>query len=262
MSSLNQQFEEAFIPRIRAFVDNVESLDTSGIPEPHLPHWGVEYENASVRIGIIGRDTRSWGNMPAFLDAVRTDPKQALYRGKEEFDSLDFTRWTNNFGKTFWDTSMKILAALHDVEDWKLLKRQEISAPLKSFFWANVNSVERFEVSPRDNNVPWETWHQVKLASEQHLDSFRTILDILSPCVVFLLNWDPGDHFLDFPLSWSEFGDHQAEAVDPVTGCLILATAHPTWLNQNGLYDEAISGLIQRAKKTAVLTSLRAVPTQ
>jgi len=249
MSALNDHFESELLPRIQAFEERVEGLKTSGIPEPHLPHWGSEYENAATRIGIIGRDTRSWGDLPAFIEAVRTDPRHALYRGKCEFDSLDFTDWTNNFGKTFWDTSLKILAAIHGVDDWKRLKRQEVTAPLRSFFWANVNSVERFEASPRANEVPWDTWHQVKTASEQYLDSFRVILDVLRPHIVFILNWDPGDHFLDFPLTWTEFGNHQAEAIDPVTGCLILATAHPTWLNQNGLYDEAINGLIQRANK-------------
>jgi hypothetical protein len=260
MRDLNQKFEAEFIPRIQAFVQRVETLDTSGIPEPHLPHWGVDYANAPIRIGIIGRDTRSWGNMPTFIEAVGADAREALYRGKGEFDSLDFTGWTNNFGRTFWDTSMKILAAIHDVEDWKSLKRQTVTAPLKSFFWANVNSVERFEVSPRANGVPWDVWHQVKLASEEHLDSFRAILDILRPHVVFLLNWDPGEHFLDFPLSWTEFGNHLAEATDPETGCLILATAHPTWLNQNGLYDEAIAGIIQKANKAVHPTATRVTP--
>jgi len=257
MADLYQKFEAEFIPRIQAFIETVENLDTSGIPEPHFPHWGVDYADTPVRIGIIGRDTRSWGHMPAFIEAVKSDPQQALYRGKGEFDALDFTGWTNNFGRTFWDTSMKVLAALHGVEDWKSLKRRELTAPLRSFFWANVNSVERFEVSPRANSVPWDVWRKVKSASEHHLDSFRAILDILRPQVVFLMNWDPGDHFLDFPLSWEEFGNHQAEAIDPVTGCVILATAHPTWLNQNRIYDEAIGGIIQRANKTLRATTTR-----
>ena len=258
MSELNHRFEEALIPRVQKFVQKLEGLDVDRIPEPHLPHWGVDYETAPFRIGIVGRDTRSWGDMPAFIEAVGLDTTKALYRGKGEFDSLDFTGWTNNFGKTFWDTSMKIIAALHGIDDWKSLKRQDITSPLKSFFWANVNSVERFEVSPKANGVSWDVWHQVKIASEEHLESFRTILDILRPHVVILLNWDPGDHFLDFPLSWNEIGNHQAKATDPATGCLILATAHPTWLNQNGLYDEALAGIIQNANKAVVSTPLRA----
>lgn len=256
-TGMNQKFETEFIPRIQAFAKMIDGLATSGIPEPHLPHWGVDYEKAPVRIGIIGRDTRSWGDMPAFTEAVGSDPREALYRGKGAFDSLDFTGWTNNFGKTFWDTSLKILAAVHGVEDWKSLKQQTVTSPLKSFFWANVNSVERFEASPSANGVLRDVWQEVKRASEEHLDSFRTILNILQPHVVFLLNWDPGEHFLDFPLSWTEFGNHQAEATDPVTGCLILATAHPTWLNQNGLYDEALAGIIQRANKAVQAMSQR-----
>lgn len=255
MPSIQDLFEGAYLPRIKQFVEAIAGLETSGIPEPHLPHWGAEYEVAPIRLGIIGRDTRSWGNMPDFLDAVNTSPREALYRGKGEFDSYDFTDWTNNFGKTFWDTSLRILAAMHGVDDWKRLKRCEVVDPLRRFFWANVNSVERFEVSPKSNGVAWNTWHKVKAASEKNLDSFRMILDVFHPQVVFLLNWDPGDHFLDFPIDWTHFGDHQAEATDSITGCLILATAHPTWLNQNGLYDEAINGIIQRAKKAVDTTA-------
>jgi hypothetical protein len=245
--ALSDRYEARYKNAVGHFASEIEGLDASGIPEPHIPHWGSLYESASLKIGIVGRDTRSWGDMPAFMDAVKNDPREALFRGKEDFDSLVFTGWTNNFGTTFWDTAIKILAALHGVSDWKRLKLQEITEPLKSFFWANVNSVERFEVSPRANKVPWDTWYKVKKASEHHLDSFRALLDIFQPHVVFLLNWDPGEHFLDFPLTWDEFGNHQAEARDSVTGCLILATAHPTWLNQNRLYDQAISGLIKRA---------------
>lgn len=241
-------FSSRFQPRVRAFAREVGDIDTIGIPEPHLPHWGSLYGEAQIRVGIIGRDTRSWGAMPEFIDAVRKDPVTALYRGKDEFDALDFTTWTNNFGTTFWDTSMKILAGIHGIEDWKRLKRQEEEIPLRSFFWANVNAVERFEVSPQENGVAWETWRKVKDAAENHLDSFRTILDVFAPHVVFIMNWDPGDHFLDFPIQWDEFGNHLAYAYDEVSGCHLLATAHPTWLNQNNLYEETIFGIIQKAK--------------
>lgn len=248
MHDINKQFEEAYIPRVRAFTREISEIKTSGIPEPHLPHWGIDYERCPLRIGIIGRDTRYWGDMPNFTDAVNENPQQALYLGKESFDSFEFTKWTNNFGTTFWDTALKILAAMHGIDDWKQLKRKNIIAPLKRFLWANANSVEMFEATPKRNNIPWDDWHNVKVASEKYLDSFRLILDTFRPHIIFLMNWEPNEPFLDFALDWTEFGDHQAVARDPVTKCLILATAHPTWLNQKGLYDAAIGGLIQRAK--------------
>lgn len=249
ISTLSERFVELMWPRVRAFHAEVGMLETSGIPEPHLPHWGKMYESALPKIGVIGRDTRGWGGMPQFLEAASQGPNAALFRGKTEFDSLAFTNWTNNFGKTFWDTSMKFIAEMHGVSDWKSLKRREIVEPLQSFFWANVNSVEQYDVSPKMNGVQWDTWSKVKMASEKYLDSLRTILDIFRPDLLFVMNWHPGVHFLDLQLEWNDFGEHQSEAVDPETGCVILATTHPTWLNNNNLYDEAVSGLIQKANK-------------
>jgi hypothetical protein len=253
--TLNERFFDEMWPRVCDFQSSIGDLDTSGIPEPHLPHWGRKYESGLPKIGVIGRDTRGWGHMPQFIEAVSKGDKSALFRGKTSFESLKFTSWTNNFGKTFWDTSIKLLAGVYDVHDWKSLKKKQIIDPLESFFWANVNSVERYEATPAKNRISRDTWLKIKSSSEKHIDSFRLILDIFRPDIVFLLSWDASEEFLDFPLSWNEFGDYQLEAIDPETGCLVLRTAHPTWLNQNKLYDQAISGLIKRAKNATNIKS-------
>lgn len=257
MGSILEDFRHSYSTRATSFVSQAKDFDTTGIPEPHLPHWGSLYENSPLKIGIIGRDTRSWGDMPDFIRAVGDNPCEAIIRGKGDFDSLDFTEWTNNFGKTFWDTSMKILAGLHGVSDWKRLKRREEEDILRSFMWANVNSVERYEVSPQGNDVSWDTWRSVKDASEKSLDSFKNILEIFTPNVVVLMNWDPGSHFIDFEICWDEFGNHQAYALYKPTMTLIFATAHPTWLNQNNLYDEAIDGIIKKANQSLTLLEPR-----
>lgn len=251
-STIAERFATRYRPAVESFVNEIEGLDASAIPEPHLPYWGPLYEAAPLRIGVIGRDTLGWGNMTEFIQCVRADSKAALERHREKLDGLAFTGWTNNFGTTFWDTAMKILAAIHGVNDWKLLKKRQETAPLRSFFWANVNSIECFEASPRENEVPWETWRKVKDSSEKHLDSFQGILDVFRPHLVFLMNWDPGDHFLDFEIEWTNFGDHQASAFYPPTKTHVFATAHPTWLNRNFIYDEAICGIIEEAKRTVV----------
>lgn len=253
-TNIRGKFDNFYSKHSIDFANAVGELDASGIPEPHLPHWGKMYDTASLKIGLIGRDTRSWGDMNDFLRAVKNDPVGAIHRHEEEFDSLAFTEWTNNFGKTFWDTSMKFLAGLHGISDWKRLKRREEEAVLRSFFWANVNSVERYEASPQANAVSLETWRIVKNASEQHLDSFSALLNIFIPHVIILMNWDPNDRFLDIPLQWEEFGDHQAYSFHEPTGTHILATAHPTWLNQHSLYEIAVNGIINRAKKALDVT--------
>ena len=107
-------------------MNDIEGLEVSGIPEPHLPYWGPLYEVAPLRVGIIGRDTRGWGDMTEFIECVRSDSKAALQRHRDELDGLAFTGWTNNFGKTFWDTTFKILAAMHGVIDWKQTPQEAV----------------------------------------------------------------------------------------------------------------------------------------
>lgn len=247
MDDLRERFDSIFHQRALAFVGAVENIDVRGIPEPHLPHWGVNYESSALKIGIVGRDTRGWGQMSNFIQAVKANPISAIHRGEDEFNSLDFTGWTNNFRTSFWDTSMKFLAGLHNIPDWKLLKKRKEESVLRSFFWANVNSVERYEVTPKEQGVAWETWRKIKDASEQHFDSLTVLLDIFRPHIVIVMNWEPHAHFLDIRLSWEEFGNHQAYAFHEPSHTHILAMAHPTWLNRNSLYETAVKGIIQKA---------------
>ncbi len=128
--TVKERFDTRYRPAIENFVNDIEGLDASGIPEPHLPYWGPLYETAPLRVGVIGRDTRGWGDMTEFIECVRFDSLAALARHRDELDGLAFTGWTNNFGKTFWDTTMKILAAMHGVNDWKLLKKRQDTTPL------------------------------------------------------------------------------------------------------------------------------------
>jgi len=252
---LRIQFDQQYMKKVSNFADSVGDMNASGIPEPHIPLWGPLYEYAPLRVGIIGRDTRSWGDLPEFLRTVKESPLKAIHRNENEFNSLAFTDWTNNFGKTFWDTSMKILAGLHGIADWKRLKRREELAVLRSFFWANVNSIERYAASPKSNGVSWDVWRKIKDASEKHLDSFSAILDIFTPHVVVVMNWEPGDHFLDLNIKWNNLGDHLIEARHEATGTYILAAAHPTWLNQNSLYDTTITRIVEKATQAIKETS-------
>ncbi|MBE2180210.1 MAG: hypothetical protein IAE97_07035 [Chthoniobacterales bacterium] len=246
--NLTQRYEACYGPRVQQFVRDIEGVDTSGMPELHLPYWGSLYEQSKLKVGIVGRDTMTWGDMKGFVQMAKHDLAGSLHRNRYELDSLAFTGWTNNFGRTFWDTSMKILAAMHGVPDWKLLKRRQEEGPLRSFFWANTNSVERYEVTPSKRGVPYGSWRTIKTASEVHIDSLAALLEVLRPHVVFLFNWQPEPAFMDCELDWEIFGDHQAAAFFDSTRTHIIRTAHPTWLNHSRLYRQAIENVIERGR--------------
>lgn len=246
---LEQRFEVMFLPRVEAFSSSVAEVDGEGLPEPHLPLWGQEYESSGLRTMFIGRDTLTWGNMNDFIQCANRTPSASLHRNKGEFDSLAFTDWTNNFGTTFWDTVLKILCGVHGIDDWKKLKRREHEDVLRSFVWANVNSVEKFEVTPAKNEVEWDRWKVFKDASETHIDSFQNLLNCFLPHLVVLMNWAPGESFMDVHLEWESVGDHQIKSFYDDTETHVFRMGHPTWMNRRSLLSPAISNIVQIAKQ-------------
>ena len=249
MSRISETFESEYSPAASQFVEEIGALDTSGIPEPHLPVWGDKYEESELRVGFVGRDTLGYGEMANFVNATNIDPSAATRRGLEEFQSLDYLQWRTNFGTNFWDTAFRILAGLHGLSDWKDLVDGRTKMPLRRFLWANVNSVELFESSPSKNAVNWETWRKVKDASEKYIDSLQRLLHVFEPHVLYIFNWYPSEAFLDSNLAWDEFADHQAYAFDNNSKAHVFVTAHPSWLNRNGLYQETVDAMVKRANK-------------
>jgi hypothetical protein len=249
MSTLLQRFDEHYSPRVRTFAAHVPP-EAHGIPAPHLPLWGQNYETAALKIGIVGRDTRGWSPMNRFVELAAHSPAVAIHLHQDEFDAFKFTEWTNRFGKTFFDTVLKITACLHGVSDWKRLKRRQEEAVLRSFFWANTNAIERYEVSPKAAKVPVEVWRKVKSASEEQFDSLASLLQLFRPDAVFVHNWDRnGRFFRDSALCWDDFGPHQAHAYSAETKTHVFLTAHPLWLNRARIYDSTLNGILERARR-------------
>lgn len=246
-TELDNRHRTYYTPQIESFLAEIAETDPAGIPEPHFPVWGENYEKALIKIAIIGEETRGWGEMSHFINQAKTSPIDACRGYEEQFRSFGFTEWTNNFGKTFWDTGLKLIAGVHGISDWKQLKRKEVTQPLTEFLWANTNSIEGFGVTAKHNHTKHEDWEVYKKASLNHLDSLKGILITFQPDIIFILNWDLNENFMDVALEWEDMGSHQRRAHYKPTGTKIIHTAHPTWLNLNGLYDEAVANLITQA---------------
>ena len=186
---LEERYQANYAPRVAAFVAEVgPDLNAAGIPEPHLPCFGIGYEDASPKVAIVGRDTAYWGDMPLFLRAAATDTHAVLERHEAEFNTFKFTEWTNSFGKTFWDTALRLLAGFHGISDWRELKRREHPEILRGFLWAEVNAVELYGSSSHDSGADFTVWQTLKTASERHLDSISLLLDTFRPDVVVVLS--------------------------------------------------------------------------
>ena len=246
MDQLRRRYEDTYTASVGAFVEEAGEVDATGIPEAHLPLWGKNYGTTGIRAAFVGRDTRGWGDMNAFLDHAKRDVRSAIFRCEAEFLELPFTEWTNNFGTSFWDTVMRYLAAFHGAPDWKALKRRENDEVLHSFVWANSNAVELYGSSAAHNKADFKAWQTLKTAGERHLDSFSPILEVFRPHVAVVMHWQLSEGYWGRPLQWEEIGEYALYAQDAKSGTHVFHTPHPTWLNHQGLRSAVFDSVCKK----------------
>jgi len=239
-SQLQRRFLSSYGPAVQTLVEEAGVADAGALQEPHLPLWGESYSLSSVRLAFIGRDTRNWGEMTPFLSQARENSEDACLRWQQYFRGLPFVDWTNRAGTSFWDTVFRILACVYGVENWKDLRQRKQEHLLRTFVWAETNSVELWSAQ---SVARWEmrtqkkadaaTWRKLKAASERSLDRLSLILDVFSPHAVIVLNWCVPAHYWDRPLAWSAVSHYLRHAVDQPTGTHVFHTAHPAWLGRS-----------------------------
>lgn len=188
--SIDSDFVAYYKPLVRDFCNDphlpVDHL--GGITEPFLPAFGDLYEQASPRVVFIGMETRGWGHAEQFVQQGRRDPGIPIRAGLEDFRQLPFVKWGNNFGTAFWDAVFFILATLHSLDDWKVLKRRMNDGVLRSFAWGNCNAIERYAVTAGLEGASKDAWQRVKTASLR-FDRFEHIVRSLAPDVAVVMYW-------------------------------------------------------------------------
>ena len=180
-------------------------------------------------------ETRGYGDMINFIEHAKQSTTESIFRTQDEFDEFDFAGWTNNFGTSFWDFVLKFLAGFHGVENWKDLKRRQRPDILSSFSWANLNAIERYEVTAQKRAAKWEDWNAVKQAS-LILDSGEHVLQAFTPKLVVIVNWTDGEDWLTkhrIVDERTEIFDHLLYLRLQPCGTHVIWTAHPTWLKFN-----------------------------
>lgn len=178
---------------IRTFISEIRDLDLTGIPEPHLPVFGESYEKCSYKIAFCGMETKGWGDI---RDFVGRDPEELVTAGDYTINDLEYLGWMSNYHATFWGFILQFLSSFYQIPFADLAAGKD-PAVLKSFIWTNVNSVERFEVTAKQNKADFESWKKVKEASRP-FDSINHILRAGNPKLVLILSSQtPHEFFLD-----------------------------------------------------------------
>lgn len=147
-------------------------------------------------------ETLGWGDLKDFLEK---DPVSLVTASDYTINDLEYIGWKRNDHATFWGFVLKFLAKFYNADLSDLVDKKYPNI-LKSFIWANANSVERFEVSAANKGAEFAAWQKVKKASLK-LDDINHIINVANPQVIFIVYKDAKeDFFLNDSTLTSAFG--------------------------------------------------------
>ena len=173
---------------IEDFKKKIKGINVQGVTGPHFPGVGSSYYRAKYKFAFCGIETYGWNSMASFMEK---SPEEYLMDTDSCLNSLEYLKWFNNLHATFWGFVLKFFSEFYKVDLNDLTtansENEDVLDVLKSFVWANANSIERFEVSSKGQGANHADWEQVKNASAK-FDDLNHIINSCRPKVIFLLS--------------------------------------------------------------------------
>lgn len=183
MSTLNDRRIAEYQKYISKFINDIQGINPTGIPEPHIPVFGETYEKCKYKMVFCGMETAGWGDLQNF---IQKKPNELVTASDYTINNLEFLDWRKNDHTTFWGFILKFLSAFYKVDFHDLVNHKKYPELLKSFIWANANSIERYEVTACGEGADKSSWLRVKEASK-NLDNLNHIINVAKPHLVFIL---------------------------------------------------------------------------
>ncbi len=190
MSNIENRFVTYYTPLLNSFCKELtEKMPADafhGIPHPFIPAWGTRYELSTIKMAIIGKETRGWDPcLPEYISAVQNG-KWDLLSDIREFQNLDYVDWNKGHRYTFWGFVMYFLAALYGVKNWEVLKQRNFPNILNSFLWANASAIECWnsEGIPEGTDI---TAHQHAREAAVKLNDYQHIQRLFAPDVAIIM---------------------------------------------------------------------------
>lgn len=183
MSTLNDRRIAEYQTYISKFINDIQGVDPTGIPEPHIPVFGETYEKCKYKMVFCGMETYGWGELQNF---IQNNPDELVTASDYTINKLEYLKWRKNDHATFWGFILKFLTAFYKVDFNDLVNHRKYPELLKSFIWANANSIERYEVTACEKGADESSWLKVKEASK-NLDNLNHIINVAKPHLVFIL---------------------------------------------------------------------------
>lgn len=253
---MQNQFLSYYKPLVKSFCKeldlNLEGLEH--LPQPFLPLFGKGYEKSALKIMIMGQDTKGWGSCSRFIEAEEASPGSMILEMFKEVEDLNFTAWGKNT-HSFFGFVMALLAGVHGIPDWRVLKWGEHKDVLSSFAWGNCNAIE-LDVSlyKRTNSVPRNTWKRARLAGAR-FNRLSHVIRTISPRVIIITCKSFDREELFSGLNWVEMDTKirgisryrfEQEDLD------VLHTYHPGYMRNVGGPYAYLNGIAHILKEIGI----------
>lgn len=274
MNNILDRRNAEYVPLIEDFKKEVKGLNLQGITGPHFPGVGACYESAKYKFAFCGMETYGWNSMEDF---VSSDCYDYLSDTDNCLNTFKHLGWANNWHATFWGFVFKFLARFYKADFEKLVSDENdksLRSILKSFVWANANSIERYEVTSKWENADPGVWESVKCASRK-IDVLNHVINSCAPKVVFIIYSGANEEYIvdettlsgiygeDFNQRTSRLKLHNDEPKYDYyylrgSSTHVFHLPHPTWM---GLYsgigiDAYIDSLIKDIENYHVWDSM------
>lgn len=251
-----KKFAEKYQPLLRSFASELlcgtDAEQYAGIPSAMLPAWGKHYDDALIKIAIIGKETRGWKtDLPEQLrQLAKGEYEPTLEMG--DFQNLDYLSWGAQTRFRFWGLALYLLSAVYGVKNWEVLKRSEHEHILNSFLWGNVYAIETTQSAGIDK-ATWnsEAHARASAAAAKYFNDYKLIYDLKQPDITFILCSDKGSN--DFLRNIEK--ESIAAASPYVTAWrtkenkLIIRMPHPGWFLRNGHKMEEICSIVDTIRQ-------------
>ena len=250
MEDLKERLKEQYAPLVEQFVKEINELNVTGIPAPHIPIMGKNYVSAKYKMAFIGMETYGWEDINLFLKTARESCGDAVFLMESTINNFEHLGWAKNYHATFWGFVFKFIAQFYKVGFDDLVNQKAYPELLRSFVWGNTNSIERYHVTAASNAVDQKTWEKVKKASIC-FDSINNIVKSANPRLFFVLNSSVDRDYIESDDSIRQLGvpvENKKSVMKHVVddkrkivyyylrddNVHIISMPHPTWM---GLYS-------------------------
>lgn len=248
--STRDQVRKVYAGLIESFAKEVSGMVIEGIPAPHIPVVGGNYDRCAYKMAFVGMETKGTykSNCQTFID----NPEGVLTLSEEWLDASGMFKKRER--SVYWLFIKHFLQCFYQIKSLKT-KKGKYHAHMSSFVWGNANAIERYEVTARKKKVDKKVWQAVKNASKP-FDNINHLIDAAQPKVVFITYKDVDKEYLtdanDVCCKKHVFTTSKGRKSAIRYYYLsnrdthVFVTPHPTWMRRSGIgFKPYINALIK-----------------